>query len=77
MYILICIIILFVQIESLGKISDNQNMLVFSPAVYRSAQEEKLFFFAFTPQTKILIRELSRRNLRETSRKLAQTLNQR
>ena len=39
---------------------------------YRSAQE-KSSFFAFTPRTKILKRKLSRRKLREISRKFAQT----
>ena len=41
--------------------------------IYRSAQE-KNSFFAFTPRTKILKRELSRRKLREISRKFAQTI---
>ena len=41
--------------------------------IYRSTQE-KSSFFAFTPRTKILKRELSRRKLREISRKLAQTI---
>ena len=42
-------------------------------ATYRSAQE-KSSFFAFTPRTKILKRELSRRKLLEISRKFAQTI---
>ena len=41
--------------------------------MYRSAQEESSFF-AFTPRTKILKRELSRRKLREILRKLAQSI---
>ena len=41
-------------------------------SIYISAQE-KSSFFAFTPQTKILKRKLSRRKLHEISRKFAQT----
>ena len=53
--------------SELGQRSDECKM-----KIYRSAQE-KSSFFAFTPRTKILKRELSRRKLREISRKFVQT----
>ena len=45
-----------------------------SEYMYRSAQE-KSSFFAFTPRTKMLKRELSRRKFREITRKFEQTIN--
>ena len=67
------------------RISVRKNKRTDKVRMYRSAQEEIFFFFfffsfffffffAFTPRTKILKRELSRRKLREISRKFAQTM---
>ena len=47
--------------------------ITFKPCIYRSTQE-KSSLFAFTPRTKILKRELSRRKLSEISCKFAQTI---